>query len=77
MILIHFFNNNILRREQLIDLYSGYDIGHDMKSSIKARKILEKIYKKSRYYLDNLLKSPISLKYNSLLLSVYIMKKKY
>ena len=70
-----FFNNNILRREQLIDLYSGYDIGHDMKSSIKARKILEKIYKKSRYYLDNLLKSSISLKYNSLLLSVYIMKK--
>ena len=70
-----FFNNNILKKEQLYDLYNGFDNGHDMKFSLKARKILEKIYKKSRYYLDNILKSPISLKYNSLLLSVYIMKK--
>ena len=36
---------------------------------------MEKIYKKSRYYLDDLIQSPISLKYNSLLLSIYIMKK--
>ena len=70
-----FFNNNILKREQLNDLYGGYDNGYDIKYSTRARKIFEKIYKKSRYYLDNLLQSPISLKYNSLLLSVYIMKK--
>ena len=70
-----FFNNNILKREQLNDFYSDYDNGYDIKYSSKARKILEKIYKKSRCYLDNLLQSPISLKYNSLLLSVYIMKK--
>jgi hypothetical protein len=70
-----FFNNNILKREQLNDFCNDYDDMHDLKYSSKSRKIFEKIYKKSRYYLDNLLQSPISLKYNSLLLSVYIMKK--
>ena len=40
-----------------------------------VKKILEKIYKKSRYYLDIIVKDKISLKYNSFLISIYIMKK--
>ena len=40
-----------------------------------VKKILEKIYKKSRYYLDIIIKNKISLKYNSFLISIYIMKK--
>ena len=40
------------------------------------KKILEKIYKKSRYYLDLIIiNEKICFKYNVLLLSVYIMKK--
>ena len=73
-----FFNHNILKAEQLEDLDIGYDndkFNKDIKFSQKGKKILEKIYRKSRYYLDNLLESQISLKYNSLLLSIYIMKK--
>ena len=74
-----FFNHNILKQEQLNDLNISYDknnnIDRDNKYSIKTKKILEKIYRKSRYYLDNLIESPISLKYNTLLLSIYIMKK--
>ena len=73
-----FFNHNILKAEQLEDLNISYDdnkYSKDIKFSQKGKKILEKIYRKSRYYLDNLLESQISLKYNSLLLSIYIMKK--
>ena len=73
-----FFSHNILKAEQLEDLNIGYDNNkytRDIKFSQKGKKIMEKIYRKSRYYLDNLLESQISLKYNSLLLSIYIMKK--
>ena len=42
---------------------------------IKYRKIYEKIYKKSRYFLDKIINTELALKYNSLLLSIYIMKK--
>ena len=40
-----------------------------------VKKVLEKIYKKSRYYLDNIVKNKISLKYDSFLISIYIMYK--
>ena len=72
-----FFSHNILKKEQLEDLNIDYDKNQnkDIKISIKAKKILEKIYRKSRYYLDILLESPICLKYNTILLSIYIMKK--
>ena len=72
-----FFSHNILKQEQLEDLNIDHNNNQskDTKFSIKGKKILEKIYRKSRYYLDNLLESPISLKYNTVLLSIYIMKK--
>ena len=74
-----FFNHNILKQEQLKDLDISYDknnnLDKDNKFSSKTKKIFEKIYRKSRYFLDNLIESPISLKYNTLLLSIYIMKK--
>ena len=72
-----FFSHNILKQEQLEDLNIDYNNNQskDTKFSIKGKKILEKIYRKSRHYLDNLLESPISLKYNTVLLSIYIMKK--
>ena len=70
----YFFIHNIVKWEQLNDLYNDND-RYGMKYSLKEQKIMEKIYKNSRYYLDDLIQSPISLKYNSLLLSIYIMKK--
>ena len=68
-----FFIHNIVKWEQLNNLYNDNN-RYSMKHSSKE-KIFEKIYIKSRYYLDNLIQSTISLKYNSLLLSIYIMKK--
>lgn len=73
-----FFSHNILKDEQLDDINIEYDNGKNEKHNRftgKEKKIMERIYRKSRYYLDNLIESPISLKYNSLLLSIYIMKK--
>ena len=67
-----FFSHNILKDEQLDDIKLGYDNGKNEKHN---KLIMERIYRKSRYYLDILIESPISLKYNSLLLSIYIMKK--
>ena len=42
---------------------------------IKYRKIYEKIYKKSRHFLDKIINTELTLKYSSLLISIYIMKK--
>ena len=45
-------------------------------NSMMIKNILEKIYKKSRIYLDIIInKTKLSFKYNSLLLSIYIMQK--
>ena len=56
---------------QLVDICKdGYSRVHSVK------KIIERIYKKSREYLDIIINNwKISLKYHSLMLSVYIMKK--
>ena len=71
-----FFIHNIVKWELVNELYNdNYNDKYSMKCSSKGNKIMEKIYKKSRYYLDDLIQSPISLKYNSLLISIYIMKK--
>ena len=77
-----FFIHNILTKEQLNDINKSYDndkINNENikynKFSTKEKKIMEKIYKKSRHYLDGIINSHISLKYNSLLLSIYTMKK--
>ena len=86
-----FFGHGILKIEQLIDISDNFNkLGKKNVSDEESeeedndincinplivKKILEKIYKKSRYYLDIIIKNKISLKYNSFLISIYIMKK--
>ena len=81
-----FFGHGILKIEQLEDIpndeYSTIDekIYEDNEkmnyiNPEMVKKILEKIYKKSRYYLDNIVKNKISLKYDSFLISIFIMYK--
>ena len=68
--------NNNNNKNNKSDLSSNEDDNDFIFDEIYIKKILEKIYKKSRYYLDLiLLKYKICFKYNSLLLSIYIMKK--
>ena len=79
------FGHGILKIEQLKDLenknkryYLGrrkeFTFNHN--NSILIKNILEKIYKKSRYYLDIIIKdTKLCFKYNPLYLSIYIMKK--
>ena len=81
-----FFGHGILKIEQLTDIteyccsrLDENDIDDEEELNYidpnLVKKILEKIYKKSRYYLDNIVKNRISLKYNSFLISIYIMYK--
>ena len=80
------FGHGILKLEQLRDI--EYDTNHlyyrmkrkefciNQSNSLMIKYILEKIYKKSRYYLDILINNTrLSFKYNSLFLSIYIMRK--
>ena len=79
------FGHGILKIEQLKDienknkkLYrsSRKKFVVNSTNSIMIKNILEKIYKKSRYYLDIIIKSTkICFKYNPLFISIYIMKK--
>ena len=80
-----FFGHGIIKIEQLKGLNNGIkmindgfnDINMDItENSVYIRKILEKIYRRSRYYLDMIINNGnICLKYNSLIISVVIMKK--
>ena len=80
-----FFGHGILKIEQLTDITddnkSNLDLNNEDDEELNyinpdmVKRILEKIYKKSRYYLDNVVKNKISLKYNSFLISIYIMNK--
>ena len=83
-----FFGHGIIKIEQLKELNQGIvnnnnnnndfnDINFEInENSFYIRKILEKIYRKSRYYLDQVIyNGNICLKYNSLITSVVIMKK--
>ena len=77
-----FFGHGILKIEQLSDITEDlYSPKNDIDDELNyidpdmVKRILEKIYKKSRYYLDNVVKNKISLKYDSFLISIYIMHK--
>ena len=76
-----FFGHGIIKIEQLRELnndnyLSGNNFEINEKNSIYIKKILEKIYRKSRHYLEMIVNnSNICLKYNSLLISIFIMKK--
>ena len=67
--------HGILKKTQIKDIMNS-NYNDNVYNNIQiVKKILEKIYKKSRYYLDCFMYSKISWKYNSLLISIYIMKK--
>lgn len=77
-----FFCHVIIKMEQLRDINNGnFNIKNNQleinsSNSIYIKKILEKIYRKSRYYLELIINNiQICLKYNSLLISIFIMKK--
>ena len=76
-----FFNNNILTEEQLKFIDNNFEIENNFtfynnnNVSIKIKRIYDKIYRLSRYYLDILLENSLCIKYSSLLLSIIIMKK--
>ena len=74
-----FFGHGIIKIEQLKDLNNKNnfnDINSDInENSLYIRKILEKIYRKSRFYLDKIVyNGNICLKYSSLIIAVAIMK---
>ena len=67
--------HGLLKKTQIKDIMnSNYNVNF-YNSIYIVKKILEKIYKKSRYYLDCFMATNLSCKYNSLLISIYIMKK--
>ena len=77
-----FFSHGILKLEQIKEI-AKYKNKNSHKNayinqvnSLMIKNILEKIYKKSRYYLDIIVnKTKLCFKYNSLYLSILIMKK--
>ena len=77
-----FFGNGIIKIEQLKEInynfYStstGTSLSGNFNSSSQIKKILIKIYERSRHYLDVIIENLICLKYNSLLISICIMEK--
>ncbi len=79
-----FFSHGIIKIEQLREInngiYSNFVNGNNFEinssNSVFIRKILEKIYHKSRQLLELIINnSKICLKYNSFLISIFIMKK--
>jgi hypothetical protein len=76
-----FFNNGILKMEQLDYLYNNsnetrYSESDDDQNYYLIKNILEQIYKKSRYYIDIVVnKTNLCFKYNSLYLSLYIIER--
>ena len=79
------FGHGILKIEQLKDLENKNkryyfsrrkEFTFNQSNSIIIKNILEKIYKKSRAYLDTIINdTKLCFKYNPLYLSIYIMKK--
>ena len=74
----------IIKTEQLKEMNIAPNIGENSESNFEInafnsafiRKVLAKIYKKSRYYLELIIKNHyICLKYNSLIISIFIMQK--
>ena len=78
-----FFGSGIIKIEQLKEIvqdisYTNNESKHsstNVNSSIHIKKILIKIYEKSRHYLDAIIENLICLEYNSFLISIYIMEK--
>ena len=72
-----FFGNGIIKIEQLKQL--NKDVlnmnNNSINSSSYIKKILMKIYERSRHYLDVIIDNLICLKYSSLLISICIMEK--
>lgn len=79
------FGHGILKLEQLNDIQNGSrrlyrskrkEYSLNPANSLLIKSILEKIYKKSRYYLDDIINdTKLCFKYNPLYISIYIMKK--
>ena len=79
------FGHGILKIEQLKDIQNGTrrlyrsqrkEFSLNPANSLLIKSILEKIYKKSRYYLDDIINdTKLCFKYNPLYISIYIMKK--
>ena len=79
------FGHGILKIEQLKDIQNPNKRLYRSKrkeftinptNSLLIKNILEKIYKKSRYYLDDIIhNTKLCFKYNPLYISIYIMKK--
>ena len=69
------FNRN-MNSNNKSDISSNEEIDFIFDDSFYIKKILEKIYKKSRYYLDLIISNEnICFKYDALLISICIMKK--
>ena len=74
-----FFGNGVIKIEQLKEINPNIASmtieNNNTSSSSKIKKILIKIYERSRHYLDIIIENLICLKYNSLLISICIMEK--
>ncbi len=78
-----FFSHNILTKEQLITIDNNFDmnslnqniLNDKNKVSAKVKKVYDKIYLTSRYYLDIIMDKEICIKYSSLLIAIFILKK--
>ena len=78
-----FFGNGVIKMEQLKEI--SYDTStinteennssSNISNSSQIKRILIKIYERSRHYLDKIIENLICLKYNSLLISICIMEK--
>ena len=75
-----FFGNGVIKIDQLKEINPdiasmSIENNSNSSSSSQIKKILIKIYERSRHYLDIIIENLICLKYNSLLISICIMEK--
>ena len=70
-----FFGNGVIKIEQLKEINDDMKKKIDFDNSANIKKILIKIYEKSRFYLNMIINNLICLKYNSLFISIHIMEK--
>ena len=71
-----YFNKNTNCNNNKSDISSKEELDFLFDDSFYIKKILEKVYKKSRYYLDLIISNEnICFKYDALLISICIMKK--
>ena len=70
-----FFGNGIIKIEQLKEINDTMIKNIDVNNSADIKKVLIKIYEKSRFYLNMIINNLICLKYSSLFISIHIMEK--